>query len=268
MFSKAMAFGAIALSALSTSASAPARLREAEVRGAFASNNPSTLQEENVKYDGRFVMARIKYTPEQRMSEFGDGRPNDVKWDHDYPRSERHFMKIIEATTLTAPRTDASNIFTADDPELMKFPFAYMCEVGFWQPSDKEVLGLRTWLLKGGFLIVDDFRGQDYVNFYQQMKRVLPDAQLIELDVSLPVFHSFFEIPVLNIEPPYGRRFRPQWFGIFEDNDRKKRLMMAISYNNDISEYWEWSDTGTESIVATNDAYEVGVNYAVYAMTH
>jgi hypothetical protein len=95
---------------------------------------PATY-EANVPYDGRYTYARIRYTPPDFGGGFGGFR-RDVKWDHDYPRSDRHFPKIIEEITSIKTRTGASEIFTLDDPELMKFPVAYLCEAGFWRPTD------------------------------------------------------------------------------------------------------------------------------------
>ena len=99
------------------------------------------------------------------------------------------------------------------------------------------------------------------------MQRVLPNARLIELEAPHQIFNSFFEIPSLEFHQFYDRD-RPVFYGIFVDNDPRKRMMAIVNYNNDISEYWEWSDTGWNAIDLTNEAYKFGVNYVVYAMTH
>src|SRR5690606_30345675 len=111
-----------------------------------------------------------------------------------YPRAERNLMRILDFATTLAPRVDGSNIFAVDDPELSRFPLAYLCEPGFWTQTDGEAEALRNWLLKGGFLIVDDFRGGDIFNFEEEIRRVLPGTDLIELSVAHPIFNSFFEI--------------------------------------------------------------------------
>ena len=61
---------------------------------------------------------------------------------------------------------------------------------------------------------------------------------------------------------------RPSYFGIFEDNDPKKRLMMVVNYNTDISQFWEWSGRGFRPFDETNEAYKLGVNYVIYGLTH
>lgn len=219
----------------------------------------------DIPYDGRFTFARIRFE-----TSLGGGfiRSRDAPWAHDYPRAERNFMRILEETTSLDPHLDGSNVLATDDPELFRYPVAYLVEPGFWNPSEAEVRGLRAWLRKGGFLIVDDFRGRDWRNFAGQMRRVLPDEDLVELDVSHPVFQSFFRIEALDLAPPTFRQYEPAYYGIFEDNDPEGRLMLVANYNNDIGDYWEWSDVGYVPIDLSNEAYKLGVNYIIYGMTH
>ncbi len=216
----------------------------------------------NVPYDGRFTFVRIKY--EVGLNGFRGRR--DLKWDHDYPRAERHFTKILSELTTVQPRVDASNILALDDPELFKFPIAYLSEPGFWQPTDREVAGTRAYLQKGGLMIFDDFVGNQIFNLENQLRRVLPGARMIALTKEHPIFDAFYRIESLDyVHPMFGQ---PSiFFGVFEDNDPAKRLLMIINYNNDIGEYWEWSDTGLFAIDLSNDAYKIGVNYLVYALT-
>jgi hypothetical protein len=221
---------------------------------------------DNTAYDGRFVFVRLRY--QAGLAEFGFGRGRAAGWSHDYPRADVHLMKILNELTLVSPRMDGSNILSLDDPELFDFPVAYMSEPGAWQPTEPEIEGLRAYLLKGGFVIFDDFRGPDWSNLEEQMKRVLPTGRFVEIDETHPIFHSFFEIDSpLEFTPPYGG-LAPAYYGIFEDNDPRKPLMIIAGYNNDLGEYWEFSDTGYMPIDLSNEAYKFGVNYLVYAMTH
>jgi len=222
----------------------------------------------NVPYDGRFTFVRIKYTSLadglQNLSGFGRREP---EWHHDYPSGERNFSKILDALTTMAPRMEGTNILPLDDPELFKYPVAYLCEPGFWNPNDKEVEGLRAYLKKGGFLIIDDFVANQLFNFEAQMRRVLPEGRLIQLTAEHPIFDSFYKIPSLEMDHPYYTGYKSIFYGIFEDNDPTKRLMVIVNYNNDIGEYWEFSDTGMFPIDLSNEAYKLGVNYVIYALT-
>jgi hypothetical protein len=223
----------------------------------------------NTPYDGRFTFVRLRYD-----SDFGGGfgrRGGGPLWAHDYPDGEVHFSKILEEITLLNIRTDGSNILTLDDPELFKYPIAYMAEPGGWGVTETQATAFRSYLLKGGFAIFDDFRGGDWDNLQYQMRAVLPEATWIQLDGTSRVFHSFFEIDhpeTLTPHPTYGEGFVPSYWGLFENNDPGKRLMAVANVNQDLSEYWEFSPSGTMMVELTNEAYKFGVNYVIYGLTH
>jgi hypothetical protein len=223
-------------------------------------------------YDGRFVFVRLRYS--YGFGGFGRSR-GGPPWSHDYPRGEVHFTKILNEISYVRPRLDGSNILGLDDPELFKFPIAYMAEPGFWTLTDREAENFRAYLKKGGFVIFDDFREPEghWDNLQQQFRRVMPDARWIEIDDgSHPVWHSFFEIPnpkALEAHPTYaGMGLHPTYWGVFEDNDPKKRLIAIANVNGDISEYWEFSDTGFAPVDLNNEAYKYGINYVIYGLTH
>jgi len=219
----------------------------------------------NVPYDGRFTFVRVRFTPVGR-GDFGFGA-GDVRWDHDYPRAERHFTKILDELTTVAPRSDASNILALDDPELFKYPVAYLCEPGFWRPTDAEVESLRAYLLKGGFIIFDDFAGNQIYNLEAQLRRVLPEHRMLPIPIEHPIFDAFYKIESFDgYEHPYSR-VQTTFLGIFENNDPTRRPMAVINYNGDMAEYWEFSDTGWFPIDLSNESYKLGVNYIVYALT-
>ena len=216
----------------------------------------------NQPYDGRLTFVRLRYN-----MGFA-GRRWEPPWAHDYPTADVHMMKILKELTLTQPRLDGSNVMSLADPELHSYPIAYMSEPGFWLMTDDELEGLQQYIQKGGFVIFDDFRAQDWDNLQDQMRLAFPTGQWIELDPSQPVFHSFFEInEPHSMTPPYVG-LPEMFFGLFEKNDRNGLLMAVANVNNDLGEYWEFSDTGYMPVDLSNEAYKFGVNYVVYAMTH
>lgn len=217
----------------------------------------------NVPYDGRFTYIRVRYD----IPMDGGFRGQDVKWAHDYPRGEQHFAKVMSELSTIRIHTAGSNILTLDDPQLTKYPVAFITEPGFWRPNDQEVLGLRNYLLKGGFVIFDDFAGEHWMNFEAQIRKVLPKLTPILLTIDHPLFDSFYKIKNLDYYHPYYQGFKSEFYGIFEDNNPKKRLMAVVNFNNDISEYWEFSDQGMFPMDASNEAYKLGVNYIIYALT-
>lgn len=229
---------------------------------------PQDIESLNTWYDGKVHFVRIMYTPARRGGFGGRRGGREPMWAHDYPRGERNFMKIIDEMTDIRALVDGSNILALDDPRLFQYPIAYIVEVGSWEPTDTEVEGLSQYLQKGGFLIVDDFRDPwNLSSFMEQMGKVLPGIQFVELDGTHEIFDSFFRVDPHQVIPPYGPQ-TPVWYGLFEDNDPTKRLMVIVNYDNDISEYWEFSDQGFYPIDLSNEAYKLGVNYLVYALTH
>jgi len=215
----------------------------------------------NVPYDGSFEFARIRYG-----GQLGNFRREPV-WAHDYPRADANFSRILAEVSTVRMRTRSSAVIGLEDPALFQHAVAYIVEVGYWVPNDREVAALRTWLRRGGFLVVDDFQGQDIYNFTEQMKRVLPDAVLRPIPHDHPVFDAFYHFTdFAQVRHPYGG-VQTEFLGIFERNDPTGRLMVAVNYNGDIAEYWEFSDRGFFPIALSNEAYKLGVNYMVYALT-
>jgi hypothetical protein len=99
------------------------------------------------------------------------------------------------------------------------------------------------------------------------MDRVLPGVRFIPMDVRHPVFHAFFEVESLEILESY-RGNTAEFYGVFEDNDPDGRLLAIVNFNTDIGDYWEYSDTGFLPVDMSNEAYKLGVNYWMYALTH
>jgi hypothetical protein len=226
--------------------------------------------EPNIPYDGRFIFARIRY------AEFGfgggggfRGRGNSSRgWSFDYPCTEINFGVILSELTTMQPYMDGGNVYDFDDPELFKFPVAYVSEPGYWYPSASEAEGLRNYLAKGGFVIFDDFRfAQEWMVFERGLRMALPDVKIFPMDASHPIFDAFFRIPALDMTYPNDPSVQAEFYGIYEDNDPKKRLISIINYNNDIGDYIEHSGQGRYPINLTNEAYKYALNYIVYALT-
>jgi len=257
-----IAAGSIAARGTKTTPAAPEERQYSE--------SSAVQQDMSPPYDGLFHFARIAYTAGGRGG-FGGGRGRGrggAMWAHDYPRADRNFLAILQETTYIQTERASSNVLTLADPDLFKYPVTYIVEPGAWNPTDPEVEALGSYLRKGGFLIVDDFRGpRELRNLEFHLDRALPELDMMEVDENDEIFDSFFRITPSDVVPPYGG-YPGAWYGIYEDNDRTKRIMVMINANNDMAEYWEFSDRGYYAIDLSNEAYKLGVNYIIYAMTH
>jgi hypothetical protein len=157
-------------------------------------------------------------------------------------------------------------IVDIDSPDLFKYPFTYMSEPGFLELNPKDVENFREYLDRGGFVLVDDFRGPRHLqNLIYQMKKVYPNREIIQLDVTHPVFTSFYTIETLDMIPPYPGSGPVQFLGLLDDEGR---LQMVINYNNDLSEFWEKLDRAEIPLELAANSLRLGVNYLVYALTH
>jgi hypothetical protein len=164
------------------------------------------------------------------------------------------------------------------DKDLFKFPFAYVVEPGQMYLSVEDAKRLREYLLRGGFLHVDDFWGPDeFENFAEQIARVFPDRKLERLPMSHQVFHTFFDVDEVIQVPNQrngcnggdtfedGRDKDPRVLGISDDNGR---LMVVVTYNSDLGDAWEYMDLACYPAKYSGFAYRMGLNIMIYAMTH
>jgi hypothetical protein len=217
-----------------------------------------------IRYDGRFTLVRLRWGADPH------GRPGvQDAWSHDYPRAEQNLSAIIRELTYLDIHDDGNEILTLDDPDLFKYPLALMWEPGFWTLTDREAESFRAYLLKGGFAIFEDFAGAaQWANFEKQMHRVLPQGRLGRLDRSDQIFSVFFSIKNIDAIVHPMSHIRPSYYGIFEDNDPSKRLIVVAHYDNDVPEYWEWSGQEHFPYDASNESYKLGVNYMIYGLSH
>ena len=233
----------------------PPHARPAESRA------PPGLQTAEVPYNGRFTFTRVRYGSTRSWGRRGGA------WAHDYPSADRNLQTILNEFTAVRSSDSGSNVFELEQTEIFRYPILYLSEPGYWSITEAGARNLRAYLLKGGLIIFDDFEAEQWYNFEEQLRRALPEYELIEIDGSHPVFQSFFRVNDIYVPHPLVR-VTPRYFAMFEDNDPSGRMLVLVNYNADLAEYWEWSGQGFFPIDITNEAYKLGVNYIVYALTH
>lgn len=214
-----------------------------------------------------FSFARLQYG----VSVFDDW----PRWQADWPEAEIHFTKGLDRLTLIDVAS-SSVVMQLDSESVFDYPWMYAVEVGSLSLKEEEISNLREYLLRGGFLMVDDFHGPyEWEQFDSVMRLVFPDRRIQELGNSAEPFHVLYDlsgreqIPGIralmnNTTWEKGGRF-PHWRGILDDDGR---VMVAINFNQDIGDAWEHADDARYPATLTTQAYRLGVNYVVYAMTH
>ncbi|HSG49557.1 MAG TPA: DUF4159 domain-containing protein [Longimicrobiales bacterium] len=201
------------------------------------------------------------------------GRP---RWATDYPKADYQFLVVLNRL-IGIDAYEGENAVRLDDPEIRRFPFLYALEVSRMDLTDEEVRGLRGYLQAGGFLVVDDFWGdQAMQNLAYQLSRVLPGRPIREIPRDHPLFNAVYDIEEIRQVPNVGVGRAggptaecwgcdPRVLGIFDDHDR---LMVVINWNTDLGDAWEWAEDPWYPLQYSTFAYEMGVNMVVYGMSH
>jgi hypothetical protein len=223
------------------------------------------ISDEPEKTGSEFVFARVQFNMDGRWI----FETREAPWHHDYPFSEDLFLTMVSELTRIHTTRRSFEIVRLDSPEIFKYPWIYISEPGFMSLTAKEAATFREYLNRGGFAVCDDFRGRDLDVLRSEMRMVLPGQEMFRLDISHPVFHSFYDIPSIDMEPPYyDDRFlggRPEFWGL---NDDSGRLAMVANQNNDLGEFMEALDHGEKPLQWSALSVRLMVNYLVYAMTH
>ena len=241
---------------------------------------PSDWQEK-----AEWVFARLMYPqhPNARFGRFarwsgeeGGWTEGHTSWTQDYPRADRHLAQAVRRLTRIQARSVEQPVNLDDQDDVYNWPWLCAGEMGDWKLTDAQVKVLREYLLRGGFLMLDDFWGSiEWERFDESMRRVFPDRPIVEIESSDAIFHTIYDLNERYQIPgewalARGTTYRADgavahWQGIYDDHGR---VMVAISFNSDIGDSWEWADDPHYPEKYSALGIRIGVNYVVYAMTH
>jgi len=224
-----------------------------------------------------WAFARLMFPPGEndgyRGRFDGDWRLGLSLWTQDYPRADRHFSLAVRRLTRVHVRSVEQPV-NLDEGEQFDWPWLYAVQVGEWGITQDQAKALREYLLRGGFFMADDLHGTfEWEVFEKSMKMVFPDRPIVEIDDADPIFHTVYDLND-RYQIPGEAHLRlgyknngigAHWRAIYDD---KGRVMVAISYNSDIGDAWEWADAPHYPEKFSDLAIRAGVNYVVYAMTH
>lgn len=223
--------------------------------------------------DPEFQLVRLAYA--DAGGGFGFGRRRGGSWLTDAPEAEQHLLQGVSRLTRLLAAPDSIGLRPVDT-ELFDYPFLYAVEVGHWELSDADAAALRQYLLRGGFLMVDDFHGSlEWEVFMESLRRVFPERPVIDIDSTHEVFHVLYDLDQRVQIPGIAALSRgvtyeqdgqtPHWRGVFDDQGR---LMVAINHNMDLGDAWELADEPYYPQPLTALAYRFAINYILYAMSH
>ena len=231
-----------------------------------------------------WVFGRLMY-PQHPNARFGryfggvrDWRFGGTSWTQDYPRADRFFVMALRRLTRIDARSVEQPVNLDDGNDVFYWPFLFAGEMGDWLLTDAQAKKLREYLLRGGFLLMDDFWGTpEWDQFMESMSRVFPDRQIVEIpdeDAALNTVYTLRERLLIpgqwGLRGRTGRLYRndgsePHWRGIYDD---RHRLMVAMFFNSDVGDSWEWADDPNYPEKYASLGLRLGVNFVIYSLTH
>ena len=234
-----------------------------------------------------WIFARLMYPvhPFARFSRRGfgwgggDWRQGGTSWTQDYPRADRHFAQALRRLTRLNVRSVEQPVNLDDGDDVFNWPWLAAGELGDWKLTDEQAAKLRDYLLRGGFLYLDDFwNTEEWNRFDESMRVVFPDRPIVDIPNADAIFHTVYDL-----DDRYqilgqwalgrgggGQRDRwvgttAQWKGIYDDHNR---LMVAMSFNSDVGDSWEWADDPGYPEKYSALGIRIGVNFVTYSLTH
>jgi hypothetical protein len=236
-------------------------------------------QPETSNDKAEFSWSRLSYT--SSMSSYGGGGfgrygyGRGGTWQRDYPKADRQFLIALKRLTRVQGRA-TEQVVNLDSDDIFNYPWVYAVMVHTWSFNQEEAKRLREYLLKGGFLMVDDFHGsEDWESFMNGMRMVFPDRPVEDLSNKDEIFHVLydlddrFQVPgeqwIRSGQTYEKDGFVPKWRAIRDD---KGRIMVGICFNMHLGDAWEWADDPEYPEVFASMAFREGLNYVVYGMTH
>jgi hypothetical protein len=223
-----------------------------------------------------FYWSRLRYSSNGYDSpRFGFGFGGFSGWSRDYPKADRQFLEALARLTRIQMRS-TEQVVDLDSDDIFNYPWVYAVQAANWTFTDAQAKRLREYLLKGGFLMVDDFHGtEDWERFMAGMRQVLPDRPVEDLSDDDEIFHVLydlghrFQVPgeqYVNTGRTYEKDgYVAKWRAIRDD---RGRIIVAICHNMHLGDAWEWADMPEYPEAFASMAFRVGINYIIYGMTH
>lgn len=255
--------------------------REFRVYASFEEQADDVVLPDDWNKPAGFVIGRLMYP--SGMGGFGgfrgfggSWRQGGTSWAVDYPRGDRYHAKVLRRLTTIDVRSVEQPVNLEDGDDVFDWPYLMLGLPGYWDLTEEMVAKLREYMLRGGFIFVDSFYGEgQWEGFVEGMRRIFPDRDIIDLPDDHPIFHTVYDLDGKHAVPHFeeysGRAgylsggADPHWRAVVDDDGR---VMMAIAFNNDVSDSFQWADDPRYPADGAALGLRIGVNFAVYALSH
>ena len=236
---------------------------------------PTSAPVEDGPSFGEFTFVRTIYQSPFRG--YGRRSYGGGTWTTDYPEADNNFIVGLREWAGTnlkiAPRPEALEIL---DDRIFDYPILYIVEPGFMDLSNEQAARLREYIMRGGFIFLDDFWGEyEWQNVQEQFQKIVPELEIKELALSHPIFHAYLDVEEIVQVPNVYNAQRgitsekggvvPYYMGIENKNGR---LVVFMARNSDLGDAWEWINDPSYPVKYGLPAYKVGINVVIYAMSH
>jgi hypothetical protein len=214
--------------------------------------------EQNVPPVTELIVARWHFGTNGNIGHFG--------WCHNYPQSDEHFNEFLRTATGIDIEIPSYRIVELGSEEVFDYPFAYVSEPGEMELTEQEVVNLREFVNRGGFILMDDFDGVwQFETMRSQVERAFPDKYFGPLPLAHGSYRTLFELPDLERMARHVPGDGIVYYGLFDDDDY---LVIAAGHNNDLANFWDWYGDPYYPLDAAADAFRLGINFVIWAMTH
>jgi hypothetical protein len=215
------------------------------------------IEDDNVAPPTEFVGMRWRFGTNGAIGHMG--------WSHNYPYSEVNLNEFIGRTTKVDVEDNSYRLLELSSPDIFEYPFAYVSEPGEMELTEAEVENLREYIDRGGFILIDDFDTWHMDNLREEMLRVFPDRVFQRLSIEDPIWDLVYKVENLESMAPYTAGGTPAYYGLVNSEGH---IAIVACHNNDLANFWEWYGTPGYPLRPATDAFRMGTNFVVHAMTH
>jgi len=195
-----------------------------------------------------------------------NGYIRHMGWSHNYPQSDQHLNQFLGRVTRLDVEDLSYRIIELGSQEVFEYPFAYVSEPGEMELTDIEVENLREFIDRGGFVLMDDFDGEvQWEQMRSQVRRAYPDSDFIPLTLEHRVFSTYATLETFDDMAAHVPGGSITYYGLFNASGE---IAILAGLNNDLANFWDWYGDGSMPLKPSTDAFRVGTNAVLYAMTH